>query len=84
MIVLSFNRLQSYKAKFGYMGFVFGPRIEALMSSTLDKIKQQRCNFLFIFQEARRPYDVKDVIEQYTVGQMEMFGYIKKFQSRYE
>eukprot|EP00794_Sanderia_malayensis_P011877 gene11877-13110_t len=36
------------------------------------------------FKEARRPYDVKDVIEQYTAGQMEMFGYIKKLQSRIE
>jgi len=36
------------------------------------------------FKEARRPYDVKDVIEQYTAGQIEMFGYIKKFQSRIE
>ncbi|XP_065063684.1 potassium voltage-gated channel subfamily KQT member 1-like [Rhopilema esculentum] len=36
------------------------------------------------FKEARRPYDVKDVIEQYTAGQMEMFSYIKKLQSRIE
>lgn len=36
------------------------------------------------FKEARRPYDVKDVIEQYTAGQIEMFGYMKKFQSRVE
>ena len=37
---------------------------------------------MFFSQEARRPYDVKDVIEQYTAGQMEMFSYIKKLQSR--
>ncbi|XP_057308576.1 potassium voltage-gated channel subfamily KQT member 1-like isoform X3 [Hydractinia symbiolongicarpus] len=36
------------------------------------------------FREECRPYDVKDVIEQYTEGQMEMFGFIKKFQLRLE
>jgi len=36
------------------------------------------------FKEEKRPYDVKDVIEQYTEGQLDMFGFIKKFQVRVE
>ena len=54
--------------------------------STALRFEPGNCKFLLpphFLQEARRPYDVKDVIEQYTAGQMEMFGYIKKLQSRY-
>ncbi|XP_047144975.1 potassium voltage-gated channel subfamily KQT member 4 isoform X1 [Hydra vulgaris] len=36
------------------------------------------------FKVVRRPYDIKDVIEQYTSGQIEMFGFIRKFQTRVE
>uniref|UniRef100_A0A7M5V6A6 Uncharacterized protein n=1 Tax=Clytia hemisphaerica TaxID=252671 RepID=A0A7M5V6A6_9CNID len=63
-------------------------QLQPLMEKDKNCIRFIRKTKLFIyirkFKEECRPYDVKDVIEQYTSGQMDMFSFIKRFQSRME
>ena len=37
-----------------------------------------------VFQQARKPYDVRDVIEQYSQGHLNMMVRIKELQRRYK
>lgn len=43
------------------------------------KIKE---TFFFTLQQARKPYDVRDVIEQYSQGHLHLMVRIKELQRR--
>lgn len=38
--------------------------------------------FIFVLQQARKPYDVRDIIEQYSQGHLNMMVRIKELQRR--
>lgn len=63
-------------------------QLKPLLAKEKDCIRFIRKVKLFIcirkFKEECRPYDVKDVLEQYSSGQADLFSFFKKFQQNVE